>query len=574
MHCTNSASRAVAVLLFAFMLALGVCAQDNPARSNSSRMNASSRQELEGSGTTLRAIVASGRLEILRWPNFSDYRLQVETLYQRSGYAPVWIRNGSPTPQALEMISILQQADMKGLFAEDYDSSSWPQRLARLHAQHTASDEASFDTALTVCTMRYVSDLRIGRINPSHLKFGRNIGPKELDLPMLMENRLVKGTDPQSALADTEPQFAVYSELQTALVKYMLLAKEDDGEKLPSPHGIVFFGTAYDGVPRLARLLRLVGDLPESAEIDANSRLYEGRLVQAVKRFQKRHGLRPDGYLTTDTLAQLNVPLSDRVMQIQLALERYRWLRYDFAQPPVIINVPGFRLYAFNDEGKVGLTMTVDVGQEYTPTPVLENKIEYLVFRPYWDVPLDIQKDEIVANIKDDSNYLSAANFEAVTPDGRVVTDGKVSPEVLQQIGSGKLRIRQKPGLDNSLGLVKFIFPNQYSVYLHDTPSWGKYFADFAERDVSHGCIHLKEPAKLAAWVLRDKPEWTLERVQQAMQSGQDDLRVNLTKPLPVLIVYMTAAVRDNGDVYFYRDVYGYDAQLQDALAKGYPYPR
>ena len=574
MHCTNSANRVVAVLLFVLMLALGVCAQDNPVRSNPSRMNASSRQELEESRTTLRATVASGRLEILRWPNFSDYRLQLETLYQRSGYAPVWIRNGSPTPQALEMISILQQADMKGLLAEDYDSSSWPQRLARLQAQHTASDEARFDTALSVCTMRYVSDLRIGRINPSHLKFGRDIGPKEMDLSTLLENRLLKGTSLESALADTEPQIAVYGELQQALVKYMLLAKEDDGEKLPIPHSIVFFGTAYDGVPRLARLLRLVGDLPESAEIDKDSRLYAGPLVQAVKRYQRRHGLRPDGFLTSETIKQLNVPLSDRVEQIRLALERYRWLRYDFAQPPVIINVPGFRLYALNEEGKVGLEMTVDVGQEYTPTPVLENKIEYLVFRPYWDVPLDIQKDEIVSNIKDDPSYLSTANFEAVALDGHVVTDGKVSPEVLQQIASGKLHIRQKPGPDNSLGLVKFIFPNQYSVYLHDTPSWGKYFTDFAERDVSHGCIHLKEPAKLAAWVLRDKPEWTLERVQQAMQRGQDDLRVNLTKPLPVLIVYMTAAVRDNGDIYFYRDVYGYDAELQDALAKGYPYSR
>ena len=136
-----------------------------------------------------------------------------------------------------------------------------------------------------------------------------------------------------------------------------------------------------------------------------------------------------------------------------------------------------------------------------------------------------------------------------------------------------QLHVRQKPGPDNSLGLVKFVFPNRYAVYLHDTPSWGKYFAA-PDRNISHGCIHLKEPAKLAAWVLRDKPKWTLERVQQAMQSGQDDLRVNLTKPLPVLIVYMTAAVRDNKDIYFYRDVYGYDAELHDALAKGYPYSR
>ncbi len=117
------------------------------------------------------------------------------------------------------------------------------------------------------------------------------------------------------------------------------------------------------------------------------------------------------------------------------------------------------------------------------------------------------------------------------------------------------------------------MFPNRYSVYLHDTPSWGDYFAD-PDRNISHGCIHLKEPAKLAAWVLRDKPGWTLERVRQAMQHGRDNLRVNLTKPVPVLILYMTAAVREDGDIDFYRDIYGYDAKLREALAKGYPYPR
>ncbi len=274
------------------------------------------------------------------------------------------------------------------------------------------------------------------------------------------------------------------------------------------------------------------------------------------------------------TLAELNVPLSDRVEQIRLALERYRWLRYDFSQPPIIVNIPAFRLYALNDEGKIALTMPVDVGQQYTPTPVLEDKIEYLVFRPYWDVPLDIQQDAIVRNIENDPDYFSEDHFEAIAPDGKVVTDGKISAEVLQQISAGRLLVRQKPGPDNALGLVKLIFPNQYSVTLHDIPAGNDDFDQFMDHDISHGCIHLKEPAKLAAWALRDKPEWTLGRVEQAMHGQQNDLRVNLTKPLPVLIIYVTAAVRENGDAYFYRDIYGYDAELQDALAKGYPFPR
>jgi murein L,D-transpeptidase YcbB/YkuD len=569
----GSANRTIATSFLILVLAFAVSAQQSPTASNRST-NANSPAGHTASPSALHQIVATGHLEILRWPDFSDYRLPLETLYQRSAYAPLWIRAGSPAPQALEMISILQQADFKGLAADDYDGAKWPERLAALHTQHTPSDEAAFDVALTVCTMRYVSDLRTGRVHVRNSEVEGNMSPKQPDLPALIGNLVATGADLKSSLANLEPTFAAYSGLQTALAKYLLLAKQDDGEKLPVPHTTLIFGSHYDGAPRLAKLLALLGDLPQSTQISPNSQVFDLSLSQAVKHFQKRHALTADGYLTPDTVAQLNIPLSDRVEQMRLALERYRWFSYDFPQPPIIVNIPAFRLYAMNEDGKVALSMPVDVGQEFTPTPMLEDKIEYLVFRPYWDVPADIQKDEIVGNIKENPDYLSTAHFEAVAANGDVITDGKVSSEVLREISSGKLHIRQKPGPDNSLGLVKFIFPNRYSVYLHDTPAWGNFFADFGDHDVSHGCIHLKEPAKLAAWVLRDNPEWTLDRIQQAMQTGKNDLKVNLSKPLPVLIVYATSSVRENGDVYFYRDVYGYDAELRDALAKGYPYPR
>jgi murein L,D-transpeptidase YcbB/YkuD len=201
---------------------------------------------------------------------------------------------------------------------------------------------------------------------------------------------------------------------------------------------------------------------------------------------------------------------------------------------------------------------------------VLEDEIAYLVFRPYWDVPLPIQRDEIVPNIREDPDYLSEVNFEIIAPGGQVVTGGRVAKEILQEVSAGKLRVRQKPGPDNSLGLVKFIFPNRYNVYLHDTPAWGKFFKQ-PTRDVSHGCVHLEKPDELAAWVLRDKPDWTLERVQHAMREGQDNLKVTLTKPIPVMILYTTALATEHGDIHFYPDIYGFDAEL---LAKGYPTPR
>jgi murein L,D-transpeptidase YcbB/YkuD len=471
------------------------------------------------------------------------------------------------------MIEILQQANLQGLRADDYDSSRWPERMARLQGEHSLRDEIHFDIALTVSTMRYVSDVSVGRLNPRYFQSRLNIGPKKVDLSIFVQSYLVNGADLKSALATIEPPIASYREMKRALLTYLRLEKEDDGEKLPDPHGIVFTGTFYDGVPRLARLLRLLGDLPESAVVPEDSRLYAGALVEAVERFQERHGLRPVGYLDLKTLEQLNVPQSYRVEQIQLALERYRWLRYDFPRPPIVVNIPAFRLYAFNKDGGIDLTMRVDVGEEgaaSTRTPVLEDEIAYLVFRPYWDVPLPIQRDEIVPNIRNDPDYLSEVHFEVIAPGGHVVTNGRVTREVLHKVSTGKLRVRQKPGPENSLGLVKFIFPNRYNVYLHDTPSWGDFFKQ-SPRDVSHGCVHLEKPDELAAWVLRDKPDWTLERVRQAMRDGQDALKVTLTKPIPVMILYTTALATEHGDIHFYPDIYGYDTEL---LAKGYPTPR
>jgi murein L,D-transpeptidase YcbB/YkuD len=521
----------------------------------------------------LHAIIAAGRLEDLHWPAFPDYRGHVENLYRSSGYSLVWVRQGQPTPQARDMIEILQQADLQGLRVEDYDSFLWTERLARLQREHTLSNDVHFDVALTVCTMRYISDVRVGRMNPRYFQSRLNIGPKKLDLAMFVRDYLVNGTDLKSELATIEPPIASYREMKKALLTYLRLEKEDDGEKLPLPYGVLLPGMLYHGIPRLARLLRLLGDLPESAVLPDNPRLYAGALVEAVERFQERHGLPPVGHIDLETLLQLNVPLSYRVAQIRLALERYRWLRYDFPRPPIVVNIPAFRLYAFNEEGGIDLTMRVDVGGEdsaSTHTPVLEDEIAYLVFRPYWDVPLSIQRDEIVPNVRDDPDYLSAGHFEIIAPNGQVVTDKKVTREILQQVSAGKLRVRQKPGPENSLGLVKFIFPNRYNVYLHDTPSWGDYFKQ-SDRSVSHGCVHVEKPDELAAWVLRDKPEWTLEQVRHAMRDGQDALKVNLTKPIPVMILYTTALAQEHGDIHFYPDVYGFDAEL---LAKGYPYPR
>lgn len=529
-------------------------------------------QDSSDTELTLRKIVEEGQLADLRWPNFSDYKTHVKDFYEPSAYALAWIQGGEPTPQARSVIESLQRADSKGLHAEDYDGSRWPERLARIRPNASASDEARFDVALTVCVMRYVSDLRIGRVNPRHFKFNLNVGSKKYDLASFLREKLVSSADAGGQMAQAEPPFAGYKRTLEALQHYLELAREDDGERLPVPAKTVAPGSPYDGLPRLTRLLRLLEDLPPDAAAPEGTKVYNGALTAAVKRFQERHGLAPDGRMGPETFKQLNTPLSFRVEQIRLTLERWRWVPYEFKAPPIVVNIPEFRLRTFDDGGNVGLRMNVIVGKAYRhETPVFERDMRYMVFRPYWNVPISIQRSEIVPAIRKDRSYVANKNYEVITPQGSVVTSGEISDDVLQKLSTGKLMVRQKPGPSNALGLVKLMFPNEYNVYLHSTPSQTLFSQE--RRDFSHGCIRVEEPVDLAAWALRDKPEWTMQSVRAAMQTGKDNVQVGLTRPVPVLILYGTAVVDDQGLVHFFNDIYGHDASLAKVLAKGYPYP-
>jgi L,D-transpeptidase YcbB len=520
---------------------------------------------------TLHQITASGRLSDLRWPDFSDYQVHVANFYDAAGYAPAWLRNNEPTQQAQTLIEVLKQADSKGLNAEDYDGSRWADRMARLHQSPSQEDQARFDAALTVCAMRYISDLHIGRVNPQHFKFNLDVAPKKYDLPLFLREKLINGADMRAELDQVEPPFAGYKRTERALQQYMELSRQDDGEQLPIPAKPVEPGGAYDAILRLTRLLRLLGDLPDSTPPE-NTNLYAGPVVAAVKRFQERHGLSPDGRLGTQTLKQLNLPLSFRIEQLRLTLERWRWVPYAFPRPPIVVNIPEFRLRTYDKDGTIALMMNVIVGKAYRhETPVFERDMKYVVFRPYWNVPPSIQRSEIVPAIRKDRDYIAKKNYEVVTPQGSVVTSGTISDDVLQQLSAGKLLVRQKPGPSNALGLVKLMFPNEYNVYLHSTPS--QQLFSQSRRDFSHGCIRVEKPAELAAWVLRDNPGWPLERIRAAMQTGKDNVQVNLTAPVPVLILYGTAVVDEQNVVHFFDDIYGYDAELEKVLARGYPYP-
>ena len=532
-------------------------------------------QQLSPEGqASLRAIIQARNLSDLRWPDFNDYGQLMTEFYQSYEYSLPWVRGMEPSAQAQQVIAILKNADQEGLSAEDCDGPRWGDRVAKLKPtapQPSEADAVRFDAALTVCVMRYVSDLHIGKVNPKHFGFGFDIEAKKYDLPGFLKKDVVDASDVAGIMAQVEPPYPGYRRTIKALQTYLELAKEYDGEPLPAVKGTIAPGDSYPGVPRLLRFLRLVGDLPADANVPEDETIYQGPLVDAVKSFQSRHGRDSDGRIGAQTLADLNVPLRQRVRQMQLTLERWRWMPDAYQKAPIVVNIPEFRLRAYDEKFKIALTMNVVVGKAYDhSTPVFEEKMAYVVFRPYWNVPHSIAKAEYFSRIARDPDYLSKKGFDVVNSRQEVVTSGTVTSDVLEQLRAGELFLRQTPGPKNSLGQVKFIFPNDYSVYMHDTPA--QEFFSKSRRDFSHGCIRLGKPADLAVWVLRDNPGWNMDRVRAAMNGGATQ-QVNLAHRIPVLIVYGTVIVTEDGTVHFYDDIYGHDASLEEVLDKGYPYP-
>jgi murein L,D-transpeptidase YcbB/YkuD len=490
----------------------------------------------------LKADADAGKLPAMRWPDFSDYKPLVSSFYSARNWQTAWLAGGKPTRQASGLIALFEQSAAKGLRPDDYDSARWAGRVQSLGSDKAQAD---FDLEMTVAAMRYISNLHIGRVNPQHFAFGVDVNAKKYDLPQFLAQQVVGASNVADALKNIEPQNEEYRQTLQALAHYQDLAKQQAAD--PSLAAPVSAGTDPSA---LGKRLALEGDAD-------------------LKSFQVRHGLTNDGKLNALTLAALNVPMSERVEQLEDSLERWRWLSDEYQNAAIEVNIPEFALRTFGPDHKLAFMMNVVVGQalkEEHKTPVLTKEMKYLIFRPFWNVPTDIVKKEIVRHIEASKGYMDAHRFEVVSRSGEPVK-GWTAAELEQ----GHYMVREEPGPKNSLGLVKFMFPNKYDVYLHSTPA-PELFSR-SRRDFSHGCIRIADPEKLAAWVLRDQPEWTPDAIHDAMENGQDNKTVDLKKPLPVLLFYATAIVDDQGKVRFFDDIYGYDKDMDDVLEKGPPYP-
>jgi murein L,D-transpeptidase YcbB/YkuD len=515
--------------------------------------------------------VDTSKVPNLRWPDFSDYQSYIATFYDDRNYEVAWTRDGAPTATATAFIQQFQDAAAKGLIPEDYDAPRWADRVQALHDK-SADAISLFDVAMTVNVMRYISDLRIGRVNPSRFNFEVPVQDKKYDLAEFVSDNVVDATDVPKLITTVEPDSEDYRKTEQALAHYLELAKqqqEESADPLPPVAKTVSVGDAYPAVAALLTRLQLEGDASADSEPSAtHSTIFNSTLSDAVKSYQHRHGIAEDGKLTSQTINSLNVPMTDRVAQLQDSLERWRWLPDPYLHARLMVNLPEFVLRGYDPDHKLDFTMRVVVGQVMGQheTPVFTHMMRYLVFRPYWSVPVDIARKELVPHMAANKNYLASKNFEVTNNKGVVLTD-----YTAKQVAQGAVMVREKPGPKNSLGLVKFIFPNQYDIYLHSTPAVSLF--ERSRRDFSHGCIRVQKPADLAVWVLQGQSDWDLDKVEDAMNNGPDNKTVSLKTPLPIVIFYLTAIVADDGQTHFFDDIYGYDAEMQKVFAKGPPYP-
>lgn len=478
-------------------------------------------------------------------------------IYERRGFAPAW----DDSKQIERLLEAIHASDRDGLSPADYHLNAIKKiRHSRLMGhERSVGERAVFDLLLTDSLIRLAYHLHFGKVDP------------ETRGPTSAYGQLLNGSDPSTVIeeiigsdelvnvvASMAPQSADYDRLKAQLQRHRSLARAGGWPEVPN--GPTIRPDSND--PRLeilAARLAISGDLAD-ADTQVSGETYDPALQHAVRRFQARHGLLVDGLVGRATLRALNVSIEQRINEIRLNLERARWRFSRQADDLILINVAGFRMYVIRDGEKVW-TKKVIVGEEEARTPLFQSMLKRIVLNPNWTVPYSIASEEILPEIKKDPAYLERGRYRLFDRDGGLVDASAVDWSTIHA-GNFPFTIVQQPGPANQLGQVKFMFPNKYSVCMHDTPK--KLLFSRAGRALSHGCIRVDQPIRLAELLLGDEG-WTPIQIGAQVDSGETRT-VTLAQPLPVVILYWTAEVNDQGEMHFYKDIYERDTAVLKSL--------
>jgi murein L,D-transpeptidase YcbB/YkuD len=524
------------------------------------------------SAVALQQLLAAGPLPAMSRPDVSDVRTSMRQLYAAGAWDVRWTAEGRPTPALRAVVQRFLAASAHGLEPADYDATSHDSTLARLEAGGVLSPEeaVAFDARVSASALRYVAAMRHGRVRLSWREDSLMMRRPAGDVVPLVDS-VLRAPEPALLLARLDARGAGYPRLQAALLRARQVAA-DSTLILPRLVAPVRPGARMEEAAELRRYLVALGDLPDTVPPpeSAADTLYDATLVARVQAFQRVEGLKADGVLGKETLERLADAPRWRARQLEIALERGRTM----ADPPestfIWVNIPEFRMHV-REPTLAGwrdvLSMNVVVGRRgRNETPELDEEMEAVIFRPYWNVTPRIMRDEILPKAAQDSTYLAKESME-------LVQNGKVlpaTPENVAAIGKDGVRVRQIPGAQNALGTMKFLLPNDLGIYLHDTPTRSTFSRE--RRAESHGCVRLADARALALWLLRDVPQWPESRIDSAV-AGKKPVEARLPVPVPVRVTYATVVANEDGTLQRFPDVYGRDRTLDRALRSGYPYP-
>jgi murein L,D-transpeptidase YcbB/YkuD len=464
------------------------------------------------------------------------------------------VRDSGPKAKSREVLAVFKAAGEMGLNPGNY-------RVAEIEKRLNAGaprELAELELLLSRAFIDFGRDISRGRILPSSASSENAIVAREIG-PLI----LIDGAENSDSIAEfvktIEPDTPEYRRLKSALAMYRRIATEGGWPTLKK--GPVLKPGNRDGrVSTLRTRLRITGDLDATAATIGDS--YDPALESAIRKFQARHGLTEDGIVAQTTLEELNVPVAGRIRQIEVNLERRRWMDDNLGDYYIFVNVADQQLKVVRN-GQPVHTARLVVGKPYNRTPVFSETMKYIVLNPYWNVPPSIANGEYLPKLKNDPAYLVRQGIRLFSGSGD--SAGEIDPYSVNWSSLDRMpySLRQDSGGKNALGQVKFMFPNRFNVYLHDTPSKSLFAKDL--RIFSHGCMRVENPLDLAALLLAEQG-WTRKKIDAAIASGKQRV-INLAKPIPVHVTYLTAWVNEDGSVNFRRDVYDRDKQLASALA-------
>ncbi|HSH42113.1 MAG TPA: L,D-transpeptidase family protein [Arenicellales bacterium] len=500
-----------------------------------------------------------GRLEVagqrLRSPG------TVRSFYEAGGAAPVWSTGRGFGSLSRGLLDAVRSADSHGLAPERYHESYIERAAALPYRQYRPTQRVDIELVFTDALLTLGADLLKGRAREVELKDASIDAQEDVDIIEVAREALAAG-DPRQMVERLAPRALEYQKLRGFLPGLRAMARSERSFTLPEH--TLREGDSGEAVSELRRRLQFLGDLqgPEAGGGD----VFGSVLARAVKRFQARHGLEVDGIVGRETRPALETSMARRVEQVELTLERWRWLPRDPGSRYLIVNIAGQELDVFRN-GRRALHMRVVVGKPFQRTPSFASRIDTVVLNPYWEVPYSIAVNETLPAVRNDPGYLARQNMEVLN---RLEAGGDpIDPDNIDwdQVSSRNFpyRFRQKPGPGNSLGLVKFLLPNPYSVYLHDTPA--KTLFNRARRCFSHGCVRLEKPFELARLLLNDEPGRSADIIEEILPNEQNH-HIRLSRTMPVYLVYWTAWVDKQDTIHFRDDVYGRDARLKAALGE------